>query len=95
MLCLKRLLRCQTVTFRVFCLRQFFAQLNGIRGAFRPFSAILLREHETKGRVGQKQLLSGSFQQTEGQTGVSYHDLVPQYKLHIYFDLCLISLRTF
>ena len=94
MLCLKRLLRCQTVTFRVFCQRQFFAQLNGIRGAFRPFSAILLREHETEGRVRQKQFFSDGFQETEGQKGVFYHYLVTQYKLHIHFHLSLVSLRT-
>ena len=95
MLCLKRLLRCQTVSFRVFCLRQFFTQLNGIRGAFRPFSAIFVREHETEGRVRQKQFLFDCFQETEGRTGVYYNYLAPQYKQHIQFYLCLILLRTF
>ena len=83
MLCLKRLLRCQTMTFRVFWLWQFFAHLNGIRGEFRPFWAILLREHEPEGRVGHKQFISDDLQETEGQTGVYYHYLVSQYKQHI------------
>ena len=83
MLCLKRLLRYQTVTFRVFWLWQFFAHLNGIRGAFRPFSAILLREHEPEGQVGHKQFLSDGLQETEGRTGIYYHYLVSQYKQHI------------